>query len=47
MSAANQILISPQTYGLVQPHADVAQLEPIMVKGLADPMHVYNVLNLA
>jgi adenylate cyclase len=47
MAAANQILISPQTYGLVQPHVEVARLEPIMVKGLADPMHVYNVLNLA
>jgi len=47
MAASNQILISPQTYGLVQPHVDVARLEPIMVKGLADLMHVYNVLNLA
>jgi class 3 adenylate cyclase len=47
MAASDQILISPQTYGLVQARVDVARLEPIMVKGLADPMHVYNVLNLA
>jgi adenylate cyclase len=47
MAAANQILISLQTYELVQAHVNVARLEPIMVKGLADPMQVYNVLNLA
>ena len=47
MAAPNQILISLQTYELVQSHVDVARLEPIMVKGLADPMQVYNVLNLA
>jgi adenylate cyclase len=46
MAAANQILISPQTYELVQGRVNVARLEPIMVKGLADPMQVYNVLTL-
>ena len=46
MAAANQILISSQTYGLVRAQVHVARLEPIMVKGLADPMQVYNVLNL-
>ena len=46
MAAANQILISPQTYEMVQSHVEVARLEPIMVKGLAEPMQVYNVLSL-
>jgi adenylate cyclase len=46
MAAPNQILISSQTHDLVQAQVDVARLEPIMVKGLADPMQVYNVLNL-
>ncbi len=46
MAAANQILISSQTYELVQSHVEVARLEPIMVKGLAEPMQVYNVLSL-
>ena len=46
MAAANQILISSQTYELVQAQVHVARLEPIMVKGLADPMQVYNVLSL-
>jgi adenylate cyclase len=46
MAAANQILISSQTYELVQAHVEVARLEPIMVKGLVEPMQVYNVLNL-
>jgi adenylate cyclase len=46
MAAPNQILISSQTHDLVQAHVDVARLEPIMVKGLADPLQVYNVLNL-
>ena len=43
MAAPGQILISLQTYELVQPHVEVARLEPVMVKGLADPMQVYNV----
>jgi adenylate cyclase len=46
MAAQNQILISSQTYELVQSHVEVARLEPIMVKGLAEPMQVYNVLSL-
>ena len=46
MAAPGQILISPQTYELVQPQVEVARLEPVMVKGLADPMQVYNVLNV-
>jgi adenylate cyclase len=46
MAAPNQILISSQTYDLVQAHVKVARLEPIMVKGLADPLQVYNVLNM-
>ncbi len=46
MAAPNQILISPQTYEMVQSHVEVARLEPIMVKGLAEPMQVYNVLSL-
>jgi adenylate cyclase len=47
MAAPNQILISPQTYELVQAQVKVARLEPVMVKGIAEPMQVYNVLNLA
>ena len=47
MAAPNQILISSQTHDLVQAHVKVARLEPIMVKGLADPLQVYNVLGLA
>jgi adenylate cyclase len=47
MAAPNQILISPQTYELVQAHVKVARLEPVMVKGIAEPMQVYNVLSLA
>jgi adenylate cyclase len=47
LAAPNQILISSQTYELVKPHVEVARLEPIMVKGLSEPMQVYNVLNLA
>jgi adenylate cyclase len=46
MAAPWQILISAQTYELVQPQVEVARLEPVMVKGLADPMQVYNVLNV-
>jgi adenylate cyclase len=46
MAAPDQILISSQTYELVQAHVEVARLEPILVKGLTDPMQVYNVLNL-
>lgn len=46
IAAPNQILISPQTYELVRSRVEVARLEPLMVKGLADPMQVYNVLNL-
>jgi class 3 adenylate cyclase len=46
MAAPDQILISSQTYALVQAQVAVARLEPIMVKGLADPFEVYNVLNL-
>jgi adenylate cyclase len=46
MAAPGQILISPQTYELVRPHVEVVRLEPVMIKGLADPMQVYNVLNL-
>jgi class 3 adenylate cyclase len=46
MAAADQILISSQTYELVQAQVHVARLEPIMVKGLADPLQVYNVLSL-
>ena len=46
MAARNQILISWQTHDLVQAHVEVARLEPIMVKGLADPVQVYNVLNM-
>ena len=46
MAAPGQILISAQTYELVQAQVEVARLEPIMVKGLADPMQVYNVLNM-
>jgi class 3 adenylate cyclase len=45
IAAPDQILISAQTYNLVQTHVEVARLEPFMVKGLADPMQVYNVLN--
>jgi adenylate cyclase len=47
IAAPGQILISAQTYELVQPHVEVARLEPLMVKGLADPLQVYNVLNMA
>ena len=47
MAAPGHILISLQTYELVKPHVEVARLEPVMVKGLADPMQVYNVLKLA
>jgi adenylate cyclase len=47
MAAPTQILISPQTYELVQAHVNVARLEPVMVKGIVEPMQVYNVLNLA
>ena len=47
MAAPDQILISSQTHDLVQAHVQVARLEPIMVKGLADPLQVYNVLSLA
>jgi len=47
MAAPGQILISSQTYELVQSHVEVARLEPLMVKGLADPMQVYNVLDFA
>jgi class 3 adenylate cyclase len=46
MAAQGQILISLQTYELVKPHVEVARLEPVMMKGLADPMQVYNVLKL-
>jgi adenylate cyclase len=46
MAAPNQILISWQTHELVQAHVKVARLEPIMVKGLADPVQVYNVLSM-
>jgi adenylate cyclase len=46
MAARNQILISWQTHDLVQAHVEVARLEPIMVKGLVDPVQVYNVLNM-
>jgi adenylate cyclase len=46
MAAPDQILISSQTHDLVQPHVQVARLEPVMVKGLADPMQVYNVLSM-
>ncbi|CAG0926652.1 adenylate cyclase [Thermoflexales bacterium] len=44
MAASNQILISSQTYELVRPRVEVARLEPIMVKGLTEPLQVYNVL---
>ena len=47
MAAPGQILISAQTYELVQPQVEVARLEPVMVKGLAAPMQVYNVLSVA
>jgi class 3 adenylate cyclase len=47
IAAPRQILISAQTYELVQPHVEVTRLEPLMVKGLADPLQVYNVLNMA
>src|SRR5512143_2986702 len=47
MAAPNQILISLQTHDLVHAHVQVARLEPIMVKGLADPLQVYNVLSMA
>lgn len=46
MAAPGQILISAQTYELVKAHVEVTRLEPILVKGLADPLQVYNVLNV-
>ncbi len=46
MAAPGQILISSQTYSMIQPHATVTRLEPVQVKGLAEPLQVFNVLSL-
>jgi class 3 adenylate cyclase len=46
MAAPGQILISVQTYELVQAHVEVARLEPVLVKGVAEPLQVYNVLSV-
>lgn len=45
-AAPNQVLISAPTYDLVKDHVVVEALTPLTVRGLVEPVPVYNVLSL-
>ncbi len=46
IAGPGQVLISPQTYELVKDRVEVVRLESVLIRGLTEPMQVYNVLSM-
>ena len=44
-TAKGQLLISESTYNAVRDYVEVLQLEPVQVKGVAEPVRLYAVIN--
>ncbi len=47
LAAPGQILIAQETYDAVKPYVTVEALQPVAVRGVSQPLQLYNVLSLA
>jgi adenylate cyclase len=46
-ASAGSVIISQMTYELIKPFAQVNPLEPIVPKGISQPVHIYELMNIA